>query len=350
MMAPCRFTVFLRFISFVLIFLLFGCKTSPPSAPADTAPTATITSPGAYEYLRLTDTVFVDASDDRAVTKVELYINGQLSSTDNTAPWRFVWNTEQWDDGDYVLQAKAYDEPGHTGTSDAITVTVSNAFPATFINSTYTTMSITVANVQRSILPGDSTTYTFLTNPRTLSFSAITGGSTSSGTLIGVALSWVGSGIDVSNEVQYRTRLVVSSNYFFMYLKNTGHTTLGPVTVNYGLTDETTDNIAIPGDGNTYQTGYYKAYTNTEVRAYWSSPYSGYYSYWDQGTNFTFSWTTNQSVLLLNADPLSKTGTANFAQSQDSPAGAVLFNVPIAAKSSLPRIPDDGAVLAYPRK
>ncbi len=67
--------------------------------------------------------------------------------------------------------------------------------------------------------------------------------------------------------------------------------------MNYGLVDATYDAISIPGDCVVRSIGYYKAYSNTEVRGYRSATK---YSYWDQGVNFTLPFTTNQSVTLLN--------------------------------------------------
>jgi hypothetical protein len=278
----------------------------------------------------MTDTVIVDASDDRGVSKVELYIDGALVGTDNTAPWRFIWNTEQWDDGDYSLQAKAYDAANHTGTSSTITVKIRNAFPFTFINNIYTPISITVQGVTLTAQPGDSATFNFSTNPRSVVYTATTSGKTSSGTAVGLTLTWGGSSnsIDVSQYTSYHLGLITSSSYFFLYIRNSGYTTLGPLYVNYGLNAQTKDNISIPQSStSTYQIGYYRAYTNTQVRAYWSYPNTSSYSYWDQGTHFTFPFTTNQYVILTNTYPLSKVGGItghNVGQTRDIPPQSVL--------------------------
>ncbi len=276
----------------------------------------------------MTDTVFVDAADDRAVTKVELYIDGTLSGTDQSAPWRFIWNTEQWDDGSHTLQAKAYDEAGHSTTSTSVTMSIHNAFPVTFVNTVYTAMSVTVLSVTRTIQPDDSSTFTISTNPRSLVFTASTSGKTTGGTVIGLVLAWGGqsSPIDVSSYTSVRLSLQAPSTYFFMYMTNTGKTTLGPIYVNYGLSDQTKDNISVPGDGSMYSIGYYKAHTNTVVRAYWSSPTTSY-TYW----NPSFSFTVNQAVNFTNTYPLSQAGVANTGQPE-----SVLGLVQVQPTSAVP--------------
>ena len=69
-----------------------------------------------------------------------------------------------------------------------------------------------------------------------------------------------------------------------------------PLYVNYGLAEQTVDYILIPNDYVKYNIGYYYAYTNTVVRAYYEdSP--NWYTYWQ---NINFPWTDNQSVSLVN--------------------------------------------------
>ncbi len=296
-------------LTVVLFTLMSGCQSSPPSAPKDTAPTVSITSPANGETSRLVDTVFINASDDKGVTKVELYINGSLAGTDEAEPWRFVWNTEEWDDGTYSLYAIAYDAANHSTTSQSVTMTVSNAFPVTFYNTLYTRMSVTAYGVTQTISPDDSATFILSTNPRSLVYTASTSGKTSSGTTVGLTLTWGGSAnaIDVSDYVSYGIGFGYSSSYFFLYLKNTGNTTLGPLYVNYGLTSQTKDDISMAKNTtSSYSIGYYRAYSNTEVRAYWAYPNTSFYTYWDQGTHFTFPGGTSQWVQLTNTYPTSK--------------------------------------------
>lgn len=268
-------------------------------------PTVSITSPTANSTVSGTCAVVVSAVSAITVTKVELYVNGTLSATDNSSPWSFSWNTQQAADGNYTLQAKAYDVANHIGTSTSISVTVQNtaAFSARFINTMYTPMSISVQGDTRTVQSGDSTTYTFMTNPQSLVYTASTSGKTTSGTQVGLLLTWGGSSnpVNVGGYTSVRLTFQYSSSYFFMYMSNTGKTTLGPLYVNYGLSDQTVDYISIPGDGVKYSIGYYKAHSSAIVRAYWSNPTTTY-SYW----TLSFPSTTNQSLWLTNSLPTSK--------------------------------------------
>jgi hypothetical protein len=95
----------------------------PPPPPPDTeAPTITITSP--MNKARVTGTVAVNvqATDNVAVVKVELYVNGRLEATSTTAPFTIPWNTTPLAPGSYKLRCKAYDAAGNVGTSAMITL------------------------------------------------------------------------------------------------------------------------------------------------------------------------------------------------------------------------------------
>lgn len=91
-----------------------------------TAPIIAITSP--YSNVTVTGTVLVSAVsfDNVGVSKVEFYLNGILTSTSTTAPYRFSWNTATVINDAYTLTAKAYDAAGNIGKSSTVTVTVNN--------------------------------------------------------------------------------------------------------------------------------------------------------------------------------------------------------------------------------
>lgn len=96
------------------------------SAIADTiAPLAAITSPADGSSIKGLKSVKVQvaASDDNALAKVELYIDGKLAGTSTTAPASFTWNTSKVTTGTHVLQAYAHDAAGNIGSSVKVTVT-----------------------------------------------------------------------------------------------------------------------------------------------------------------------------------------------------------------------------------
>jgi thermitase len=87
-----------------------------------TPPTVAITSPIGGTTVSTNQTVTVSASDNRGVTKVELYVDGVLKETDTSAPWSFRVNTRQWAPGNHTLVAKAFDAAGNSSLSSAVTV------------------------------------------------------------------------------------------------------------------------------------------------------------------------------------------------------------------------------------
>ena len=175
----------------------------------------------------------------------------------------------------------------------------SKKFIITFKNSLYTDITVTLTGKGTDVVsPGDSITFTLNDNPGTFSYTAETSGETSTGGQIGLLITWDYSDIDVSALESKTITLILSSSYFFMKMQNTGTVDLNPIYVNYGLADETNDNILIPHNSVVYSCGYYKAFANTQVRAYVSG--NSTYIYWDQGNHFTFPGVANQSVTFLN--------------------------------------------------
>ena len=96
------------------------------SPVADTeAPNIAITSPTGGEVAG-TISVDVNYSDNVGVTKVELYLNGQRIMTDSNAPFAFSLDTTTLADGTYTLTAHAFDEAGNKGTSNNVSVIITN--------------------------------------------------------------------------------------------------------------------------------------------------------------------------------------------------------------------------------
>lgn len=89
------------------------------------APTVSITTPVDGAAVKGAINAIATATDNKAVTKVEFYINGILKSTVTTAPYTYNWNTAGLANGSYEVMAKAYDAAGNIGT-DTNVVTVGN--------------------------------------------------------------------------------------------------------------------------------------------------------------------------------------------------------------------------------
>ena len=167
-----------------------------------------------------------------------------------------------------------------------------------YINNSSTRMDITLNGVSRTIPPGSSQSFTGTAGTLATGF-AQTSGQTAQGQTVGQIMEW-----NLSNTFPasgtFSVNLNVGSNYFFLRIRNQGSRNLSGLTVNFGLTTETFDNINIPNDGQVYDIGYYRAWTNTQVRATLQG--TTFYTFWDQGVHFTLPFTQNQSTLLLNTN------------------------------------------------
>ncbi|HXA19833.1 MAG TPA: Ig-like domain-containing protein [Thermoanaerobaculia bacterium] len=93
-----------------------------------TPPTTSVTAPANGATVSSTVSVTATASDNIGVTKMEIYIDGTLqTSNTNATSLTFSWNTTTFANGSHTIVSKAYDAAGNVGTSATITVTVTNA-------------------------------------------------------------------------------------------------------------------------------------------------------------------------------------------------------------------------------
>lgn len=63
----------------------------------------------------------VNASDNKGVVKVQLYVDNKLTSTSTTAPFTTTWNARRATRGSHALTCKAYDAAGNVGNSPVVT-------------------------------------------------------------------------------------------------------------------------------------------------------------------------------------------------------------------------------------
>jgi len=97
------------------------------AAPDTTPPAVGITSPVEGATVNRIVTVRVEASDDRAVRRVELYEGSTLLTTLTAAPYAWDWTTGTLSNGPYALTARAYDAAGGA-TQSTVNVVVDNDF------------------------------------------------------------------------------------------------------------------------------------------------------------------------------------------------------------------------------
>ncbi|MBJ6801439.1 Ig-like domain-containing protein [Geomonas propionica] len=83
-------------------------------------PVVGITAPSANAAVTGSVAVWVNAADNVGVSNVELYVNGNLLASANSAPYAFNWPTASLAPGQYTLTAKAYDAAGNVGSTDEV--------------------------------------------------------------------------------------------------------------------------------------------------------------------------------------------------------------------------------------
>jgi hypothetical protein len=134
----------------------------------------------------------------------------------------------------------------------------------TIQNDAYTTISLTLNGQSTTVDAGSSVSFT--AQPGTvISGQATTSGGTTTAPL-GITLSW---SLNNYSFPSYGTTVIpidVSSDYFFLTVKNISSKSVTKVDVNYNLTAQTTDYVNIPNDGYVYGVGYYEAYTNSNLK------------------------------------------------------------------------------------
>ncbi|WP_299342240.1 PHB depolymerase family esterase [uncultured Pseudoxanthomonas sp.] len=89
-----------------------------------TPPTVALTSPANGASVSGTVALAASASDDIGVARVDFLLDGALLGSDASAPYSLAWNSGGTGNGAHVLQARALDLAGNTGTSAAVNVTV----------------------------------------------------------------------------------------------------------------------------------------------------------------------------------------------------------------------------------
>jgi hypothetical protein len=105
---------------------------------------------------------------------------------------------------------------------------------------------------------------------------AVTFGKTTTGSQVGGKLTWtVDDKFPPTGD--RKVNFDVASDYFFLEVINKSEYTITQVIVNFELQSQTVDDVTIENDGETYSIGYYKAFSNSNVRlrtdiGYWHQP------------------------------------------------------------------------------
>ena len=73
------------------------------------APVVTITSPGDGASIGNLETVQASASDDSGISRMELFLDGELKAVKYKSELSWNWNTRKLSKGTYTLSVKAFD-------------------------------------------------------------------------------------------------------------------------------------------------------------------------------------------------------------------------------------------------
>jgi subtilisin family serine protease len=122
----------------------------------NTVPTTSVTAPVNNATVTATITVSATASDNVAVTKVELYRDGALIDTKTVSPYDFSWNTTTVGEGAHTLQTKAYDAADNIGSSSVVNITVDNNSPTVSMTAPSNGASVSGASVTVSANASDT--------------------------------------------------------------------------------------------------------------------------------------------------------------------------------------------------
>jgi len=113
------------FIIVIIISTLTSCdkNTKPDTTPPDVIITFPLEGATVNEIV----VIKVNATDNRAVEFVEIYIDGNAVDTLYTEPYQYSWNTTIYpDSSNHSIIARATDTNDNTSDSELITVTVNN--------------------------------------------------------------------------------------------------------------------------------------------------------------------------------------------------------------------------------
>ena len=116
----------------ILAMLIYvtGCKnnsTSSENKLTPTTPVVKISSLSNNAVVLESATIEIEATDDKGITKVEIYIDNKTDSSKTLfiMPYKYIWQTPQIEDSSkHLLYAKAYDADGNVSTTDVWTINV----------------------------------------------------------------------------------------------------------------------------------------------------------------------------------------------------------------------------------
>lgn len=174
---------------------------------------------------------------------------------------------------------------GNGTLTNPITTPTGEKTTVSFENTTFTPIEISLGGVNQTIQPAQKVTFQAKAGTQA-TFNATTSGKTSSGDIVGLKMEWSNSSVTFPTSGTSNVPLAVSGNYFFIMVRNNSVRKINRVLVNYQLQSGTTENLLITNDKQLYKLGYYKAFSNSNVRL--------------ENTDVNWNWSYSSSVLALS--------------------------------------------------
>jgi len=159
----------------------------------------------------------------------------------------------------------------------------------TFNNPVFSNIIVALNGSVQTVPPGGSVTYNAVSG-KSATISGYTYGEPTPGHQAGLKMTWNSTLTLTGGTVS--VNLNVPSDYFFLYITDSGVHNLTGLTVNYGLSDQTFDSLVIDANSVKYGVGYYKAHSNTTLRMTVQDQPNIYVN----ASNLNFAWTDNQTI------------------------------------------------------
>jgi len=97
-----------------------------PKEEDTTPPTVSIQSPISSSTVGEIITIQVSSEDNKGILKVDFYIDDLFVHSDSLSPYEYLWNTTEYEDGNYVIKVISYDLSENDTESQPIPVTINN--------------------------------------------------------------------------------------------------------------------------------------------------------------------------------------------------------------------------------
>ena len=124
------------FFCFILTLALLNFSCSIDDVNVSPYPVVKIVSPTSTSQILDTTTIVLDASDDRGVARVELYIDGRIPTGGRMlyVPYQYTWDTSTLSDtSQHQIYAKAYDTDSNVTVTPTLTVTIYKFQPTNLV-------------------------------------------------------------------------------------------------------------------------------------------------------------------------------------------------------------------------